>query len=513
MRQEAAFYLKMAAGLARYQLSSRRLNPIDAIREQIHVREPRFLDLIRPALADRDHVYRKLCDLAGCTYGDIEHEVRRSGLRATLHRLFDAGVYITHEEFTERTEMVRGGRHIPWSPRELDNPAGRGLNMQRTSGSRGRPVTTAVSNAYLLYREGHETLQVQMTALPNRARVIVGAILPSIWPIRRQVTWARLGVPIDRWFAMGVADWRYRWVTNAMVAQVKTLGARARMPELLPENDFAPVARALAQFRREQRPAFVRTMVSMATRVSSAAREQGLDISGTMFSVAGETLTSAKRGLMESTGASVMTDYGATEFGVIGAACPVKRDDDSVHLCDDVLMVVSRAAPGRDYESLFISNQLACGPRILINVGIDDCAIVEPGQCDCEYQRLGFTMRARQIASYGKVTAQGMTMTAAELVDLIESTLPARFGGSPGDYQLAEIEGQAQNEMRLRISPRVRVSGQSAVREFVLARLATVRGGSLAERVWRFSDAFTVVVEEPERTPAGKVLPLRLGRK
>jgi hypothetical protein len=67
--------------------------------------------------------------------------------------------------------------------------------------------------------------------------------------------------------------------------------------------------------------------------------------------------------------------------------------------------------------------------------------------------------------------------------------------------------------MRLRISPRVGVSDQSAIREFVLGRLGTARGGSLAERVWRFSDAMTVVVEEPEPTAAGKVLPLRLGRQ
>jgi hypothetical protein len=513
MRYEAGFYLRMAAGLARYQLSQRQTDPVGAIREQMLVREARFLDLIRPLLAQRDHVYRKLCDLAGCTYDDIERDVQQRGLRATLNRLFDAGVYITHEEFTKRCEMVRGGLHIQWNPRELDNAAGRGFNMQRTSGSTGRPVTTAVSNAYLLYREGHETLQVQMASLRDRARVIVGATLPSIWPIRRQVTWARLGVPIDRWFTMGAADWWYRWLTDAMVAQIRILGARARMPELLPENDFTPVARALAQLRDEGRPAFVRTMVSMATRVASAARERRLDISGTMFSVAGETLTPSKRAVMEATGATVITDYGATEFGVIGAGCPTKREDDSIHLCDDVLIVVSRSVPGRDHESLFISNQLACGPRILINVGIDDCGIIEPGRCDCEYQRLGFTMRARQIASYGKVTAQGMTMDAADLVELIEATLPARFGGAPGDYQLAEIDGPVQSEIRLRISPRVRVSDQSAIREFVLGCLGTARGGSLAERVWRFSDTMTVVIEEPEPTAAGKVLPLRLGRK
>jgi hypothetical protein len=353
---------------------------------------------------------------------------------------------------------------------------------------------------------------MQMTSLAQRARVILGAMLPSIWTIRKQVVWSRLGVPADRWFTIGDADWRYRWLTYALVAEVKSLGARVRWPEMLPSNDFTPVALALAEFRNQGRPAFVRTMVSMATRVASAAREHGLDISGTLFNVAGESLTPSKRAAMEATGAAVITDYGATEFGVIGAACPSMRDD-SVHLCDDVLMAVSRAVAHRDRESLFITNQLAIGPRILLNVGIDDCAVIEAAQCDCEYQRLGFTMRARQIASYGKVTSQGMTIAAADLVDLIESLLPARFGGAPGDYQLAEVDGPSQSEMRIRVSPRVRVTDPSVIREFVLDQVGKVHGGSLAERVWRFSDAVTVVVEEPEHTAAGKVLPLRLARK
>jgi hypothetical protein len=464
-------------------------------------------------LSTRDHVYRQLCDLAGCTYADIEHDVQQRGLRTTLLRLIDAGVYLTHEEFSGRAELVRHGRHIRWSPKELDNPGGRGLNTQRSSGSRGRPMTTAVSNAYLLYREGHERIQMQMTTLGERARVILGAILPSIWTLRKQVVWSRLGVPADRWFTMGDADWRYRWLTGALVAEMKSLGARVQWPEVLPSNDFTPVARALAQFRQQGRPALVRTMVSMATRVASVAREHGLDISGTLFAVAGESLTRSKRAAMEEAGATVITDYGATEFGVIGAACPSMRADDSVHLCDDVLVAVSQAVAGRDYESLFISNQLPFGPRILLNVGIDDCAVIEPVQCDCEYQRLGFTMRARQIASYGKLTSQGMTMLATDLVELIESSLPARFGGAPGDYQLAEVDGQAQSEIRIRVSPRVRIADPAAIREFVLARVGKVHGGSLAERVWRFSDAVTIVVEEPERTAAGKVLPLRLSQR
>jgi hypothetical protein len=187
-------------------------------------------------------------------------------------------------------------------------------------------------------------------------------------------------------------------------------------------------------------------------------------------------------------------------------------NDDAVHLFEDALLLVSHQVPDRDGASLFVSNQLPCGPRILINVGIDDCATIAPTTCDCAYQRIGFTMQAHHIVSYGKVTSQGVTMAAADLMELVEHVLPARFGGAPGDYQLVEIDGEAQSELLLRISPRARVSNPVAVRDVVLVRLADVPGGSLSQRLWRFTDGLKVSVEEPEATSTGKVHALRLRR-
>ena len=90
--------------------------------------------------------------------------------------------------------------------------------------------------------------------------------------------------------------------------------------------------------------------------------------------------------------------------------------------------------------------------------------------------------------------------------------LPARFGGAPGDYQLVEVDGEAQSEMLLRISPRARVSDVAAVRDVVLARVADVHGGSLSQRLWRFTGGMRVAVEEPEPTATGKIHAVRLRR-
>ena len=509
MTSRLSYYLKMSAGLARLQTSPRSDDPVEAIRHQLRHREERFLRLARSAL--NGGFYRELFTSAGCSYADVECGVRRDGIRATLTRLAAAGVYVTHDEFRGRTDLVRGNLHIPWKANQLDNP-GRGWNPQTTSGSTGRTFVTVVSNDYLIYREGHELLEARVLDSVHRPHVIVAPILPVSWPIRRQVIWHRLGIPTARWFAFNVSasPIAARAVTRLMIAQARWLGAAACYPEHLPPNDFAPVAECLARFRSENRPAFVRTVPSIATRVAAAAGEKGLDISGSMFSVTGESLTPSKRQTIEASGAEVYSWYGTTEFGHFGHPCRAMSDDDRVHLLEDTIMLVSHRADGAEQDGLFATSLLPQAPRLLINVGVDDSAIIEPAVCDCEYQRLGFTMQARRIFSYGKVTTQGTSLDATELVDLIEQSLPARFGGAPGDYQLAEVDGDAQSELVLRVSPRLRDVDPALVRDFFRDRLGRLHRGAVSRQHWEFSSGLRVAIEEPEHTATGKVHPVRL---
>ena len=510
MLGKAGYYLKTLAGLARLQMSPTSGDPVEAIRDQMRHREERFLGMARVAL-DRDF-YRELFTFAGCSYADLEHGVRRDGIRATLVRLAAAGVYVTHDEFRGRTDLVRGSLHIPWNAHSLDNPAGRGSNPQSTSGSTGRTFATLVSNDYLRYREGHELLEVRALDSFSRPHVIVAPILPVSWPIRRQVIWHRLGIPTDRWFALAASESPIaaRAATRLMIAQTRLLGASARYPEHLPRNDFTPVAECLARFRAQERPALVRTVPSIATRIAAAARDKGLDIAGSLFSVSGEPLTPSKRQAIERSGAEVYSFYGTTEFGHFGHPCRAMSDSDRVHLFEDSVMLVSHRPNGAEQEGLFVTSLLPLAARILINVGVDDAAVIEPAACDCEYQRLGFTMQARGIFSYGKVTTQGTTIEAAALADLVELELPAKFGGAPGDFQLAEVEGAAQSELLLRVTPRLRGADPALVGDYFREGLGRIHGGAFSRRLWEFSAGLRVAVEEPVSTATGKVHPVRL---
>jgi hypothetical protein len=120
------------------------------------------------------------------------------------------------------------------------------------------------------------------------------------------------------------------------------------------------------------------------------------------------------------------------------------------------------------------------------------------------------TRQIREIASFGKLTGQGVTLAGTDVVRILEEALPRQLGGSPGDYQLVEKEGTAQTVLVLRVSPRTGLSSPTGVRECFLKELARHHGGSLAARTFRHSESVQVMIAEPLATVTGKVLPLHL---
>jgi hypothetical protein len=156
------------------------------------------------------------------------------------------------------------------------------------------------------------------------------------------------------------------------------------------------------------------------------------------------------------------------------------------------------------------TNLLPFAARFLINAEMDDAGILEPVACDCEYARAGMNWRIRDIYSYGKLTGQGITLIGSDIVRILESALPQRFGGGPGDYQLVEYDGARQSQLELRVSPRAGAESAAAVRDFLLREIRGCYGGALAARVWTHSDGLKAVIAEPFSTRSGKVLSLHL---
>jgi len=518
MIEEIRYYTRMALATRDLLRQPVAADPVAALRFNLEHREEHFLDLARRIVfANPQHPYHEMFRIAGCTVEDLAAEVGRNGLEPALEKICAAGVYLTHDEFKGKTPLIRSGREIPCGPKMLMNPLVRGRMISRSSGSRSSGTMTPRSTPQQVYREANHRLLWREFDLAGRAAVQVCPILPSATGLGYNLRCIRNGQEPAKWFAQSgqlSQEGHYRAVTQAVIRSARLMGARLPLPEYLPENDFAPVAHWIAARKREGRRSVLFGFVSPSVRVARAARDGGIDIAGTLFLVGGEALTDPKRAAIEAAECEVYPKYVVSEVGSIGTACRRMRTGNSVHVRRDAVAVISRRrrAPLSDVEvnSLLFTNLLPFASRFLINAEMDDAGTLEPIDCDCEFARAGMNSRIRDIFSYGKLTGQGITLMGGDILRILETALPQRFGGAPGDYQLVEYDGASQAQLELRISPRAGAAPPAAVREFLLREIRGCYGGALASRVWTHSGGFTAVVAEPFATRGGKVLSLHL---
>lgn len=518
MFKEIAYYSRMARGLYDYVSRPVHADPVGAIREQMEQRDGRFLSMLRAIVyADANHPYHRMLRMAGCAHEDVARMVSREGLEGALSALLGAGVYLTHDEFKGKQPIVRSGREIAAGPGAFVNPLVCGRWENPSSGSTGARVATAQSGEYRVYRDCYDFLIHQEFSTKGRRRAISHAILPSPTGIIRCLGSARVGLPFERWYSVGgsVRDAQhYRVVTRFLALEARLLGTRIPLPEYLPNNDFSPAAKWLAQCRAEGTPGFLVTIVGAASRIACAAADAGLDIRGSMFYVGGEALTEAKRARIEATGSEVSPHYISSELGAVGTACRQMSTGNSVHLFRDGMAVVEvpRQAPlsGAPVNSLAFTTLLPSTPRFLINYEIFDHGVVEKATCDCTYSRIGFREQIRDLYSFAKVTGHGATLTGADLIQIVEEVLPMRFGGGPGDYQLTEEDTGSQTRLRLVVRPGASARSSEDVRTGFLEAVGRLYGGSLAVRQWKHADSVVVVRAEPFATQSGKVPSLHL---
>jgi hypothetical protein len=94
----------------------------------------------------------------------------------------------------------------------------------------------------------------------------------------------------------------------------------------------------------------------------------------------------------------------------------------------------------------------------------------------------------------------------------LEEVLPARFGGSPLDYQLMEEEDeQGFTRLSLLISPRVGAVNEQSVIDTVLESLRRSSvSANLARAIWSQTQTLRVKRMDPIWTARGKLMPLHL---
>ncbi len=508
----------MAFGLVRWARVPLEPDPPGLIRRTLENRENNFLDLMRQAVfANPANPYHTLMEWAGCAFGDLERMVRHEGIEATLDSLYRAGVYLSHDEFKGKRPVQRGGKQLLVDSTALANPKFRGVvEVASSSGSRSMGTITKRSLEYQVYREAQNLVMTADYEAGKRALISMTAVLPGTSGLRRVLNYTRRGLPPEKWFAMG-GDYRfnshYRLMTWFLLSELRLLGIPVIFPSFLPHNDFSPVARWIALRKREGTPCLVTASASRGVRVAAAARDAGMDISGTLFLLGSETFTDAKRAVMEAAGCEAHPRYAASELGTIGVSCR-QMTGNSVHVCLDSIAAINRRriAPHSDVEvdSLLLTTVLPSAPTVAVNVEMDDAGTLGRAGCDCSLTALGLTRKIDRVFSYGKLTGGGTTLLGGDLLHILEHTLPARFGGVPTDYQLVEREGTRQTEIELRVHPRLGAGDEDQIKSFFLAEIKRLRAGTLTRSIWVQTEAVRVVRGEPYKVGRGKVNALHL---
>ena len=146
----------------------------------------------------------------------------------------------------------------------------------------------------------------------------------------------------------------------------------------------------------------------------------------------------------------------------------------------------------------------------MINVESDDYAVLEERECGCPFGELGMSLHMRDIRSYEKLTSEGNHFLGADLLSLVDEVLPARFGGRPGDYQLAEEERGGLTAVSVVVRPSVGPVAADEVIDTVLGFLRATPRNRLMAEVWASSGTLRVDRREPHLTPNAKILPLHI---
>lgn len=522
MIDDLFMYGRFVSGLPGFLRNTITLEDARRIVKQLFAeRESNFLRLIERGVYGHPHSpYLPMLEMAGCEFGDIRDLVHQRGLEKTLLVLREAGVYVTFEECKGRKTIVRAGREIPVHQNSFDNPFLKSHYASESGGSTGAGTRVQHDLDHLAVIAAHEMVTYDAHGVVDLPKAIWRGVLPDGSGFDNTLRLCHYGRPPQKWFSpfnpydFRPSQFKYRLSSLLTVAIGRMVGVPVPWPKQVKVEQSSVVAHWAADALKREGACFISAPVSRALRVCVTAREEGLDLTGAVFRVAGEPLTSAKVKGITSTGARVFSTYGFSEIGRIGMGCshPVEAND--LHLCTSMCAMIpyERLVPSTDIKvpAFNFTSFLPTTPLILLNTESDDYGIMETRSCGCPLDELGLTVHLRRIRSFQKLTGEGVTLLGSAMVHILEEVLPDRFGGSPLDYQLLEEEDkEGFTRIILIINPKVTIRNEEDVIEVILHSLhhSSAMADS-ARNIWSQAGTLKVRREEPRWTGRGKLMSL-----
>ncbi|MFC2009001.1 hypothetical protein ACFLUT_03005 [Chloroflexota bacterium] len=492
------------------------------IEHRLANRERNFLNVVgRAVYGNKQSPYLKLLNAAHCEFGDIENMVKSDGLEHTLMRLYEEGVYMRVEEFKGRQEVVRGSTRFEVRSDDFDNPFLLRQFEGSTGGSRGAGSRTYFDFDHIAYDQAvYQLCLLDAYGALAKPVVLWRPTAPGGGP-RKVLEYVKMGKIPERWFSpIQSADiapsLQSRLATSYIVLMSRLFGADIPAPEYVALDRAVEVARFIGSIIRWHGACWVNTGVSQAVRVCQAARENDIDIGRTVFLAGGEPVTETKRREIESVGARVCPRYVFVEAGYAGFGCLHNETPDEVHLLKDSLGLIQHprevSHAGVSVDAFLFTTLLPSAPKVLLNVETGDYGTVQKRRCGCYLESLGFEDHISDIRSFEKLTSQGATFFGSRLIDIIENVLPARFGGTPMDYQMLEEEDDTgQTHLHLLVSSDLGSIDEDEAVDVVLSRLSEGEDSHrMMARTWRQAKTIQVKRMRPVVTARGKLLPLHI---
>jgi hypothetical protein len=495
----------------------------EEVKNALDSREVNFLELARRRIYDQPaHPYKRLLRFAGCTYPDLRNHVQRHGLEKTLRRLAEEGVYLTTDEYKGKREVVRGSESFWVSPKDfLRSGPIKGFHIQ-SSGTTNAPIASVTE----LDQFAEEPLEMALLFSAHNlfacCHALYDGILPVAGGVKYLLVYAKLGVPIDRWFARKVPvhssleGWYHYLTTYLIVASARWYERGIPPPEFIDIADLQRIVNWVSEKNQQGTTCCIKTAASNASRIAQVAWKKGVSLGGTRFIIGGEPFTNAKRDMIERAGARAVPRYSFGGGGNVGLGCVNPLYTDELHVGEHRLALIAHPKPisqnGPRIQPLLFTTLSLQYKRFLLNVENGDYGMLENRDCGCALEKVGLTLHLHHIRSYEKFTSEGMNYFYGDLFELFEQILPAQFGGGPGDYQLVEEEdGQGQTRLSLVVHPGVGALDEGRLLCRLRESLAQgSRGNRFMANLWQDAGTFRIKREIPHSSERGKILPLHI---
>ena len=382
-------------------------------------REQSFLRLLETViLARSENPYRALLEHAGIALGDVAALVEAHGLEGALDVLYDAGVYVTHDEYRGRVPIRRGSLELAFDVDATANVSGRPELVGRSGGARG----PGRRNLQSLEGRTHDAAYIgsflSAFGLTGRPALVWYPAPPTLSGIGNVLALTKAGNTPERWFyptAIGEQpeSAKARALLAVTVASGRLGGARIPIPRHVPPERAHEVAEWAGRKVAAGTPPLIAANPSASARISAVAAERAIDVRGTFFRMGGEPFTPAKEALLASVGATgACLFYNGEVGGLSGVPCAEPAGLGDVHLCSHRLALSTRDVALRDgttVPALCLTSIHHTVRATAINLVTDDFAVVEERECACELGRLGLKTHLHSIRSFEKLTGEGVS--------------------------------------------------------------------------------------------------------